>query len=337
MPSNENTGAAARRCRSLEVFCKNLIPLQASQMVRYAELETFYLDLVTRAQASGIVCGITSGMACVHYGVAQTTKDCDLLCKPESSSAFFDLIDSTEFRGVSAAYRGNLSPPFDARWMAGGWTSHFIWALPDGDGAKLDIFGVPPRASTRWEDDLRGAYVGPHTVAEMKRTNREKDWPFITSLGTLMLDAGEESGWLHLFDISALRRMKRVASPPDELLKWRPVLSVLDGADDEIEFALRAERELWNQLDAVRMAITRAALRPYSSAVRKNGGKEGTLRQQHAVRIQQAALTLVPDPVADHGLDQMIEKACELAAKFLPEASARYLPSDFTHVRSFFV
>ena len=168
MPSNENAGAVARRYRSLEVFCKNLILLQASQMVRYAELETFYLDLVTRAQASGIVCGITSGMACVHYGVAQTTKDCALLCKPESSSAFFDLIDSTEFRGVSAAYRGNLSPPFDARWMAGGWTSHFIWALPDGDGAKLDIFGVPPRASTRWEDDLRGAYVGPHTVAEMR-------------------------------------------------------------------------------------------------------------------------------------------------------------------------
>mgnify|MGYP004372653889 CR=1 FL=1 len=49
----------------------------------YAELESFYHDLVRRARERDITCAITSGMACVHYGVAQTTKDCDLLCDPE--------------------------------------------------------------------------------------------------------------------------------------------------------------------------------------------------------------------------------------------------------------
>src|ERR1035437_5780332 len=37
----------------------------------YAELEQFYEGLVARARRRGIVCAITSGMACVAYGVAQ--------------------------------------------------------------------------------------------------------------------------------------------------------------------------------------------------------------------------------------------------------------------------
>jgi cysteine synthase len=45
----------------------------------YAELEQFYEGLVARARRRGIVCGITSGMACVAYGVTQATQDCDLL------------------------------------------------------------------------------------------------------------------------------------------------------------------------------------------------------------------------------------------------------------------
>ena len=45
----------------------------------YAELEQFYESLVARARRRGIVCAITSGMACVAFGVAQATQDCDLL------------------------------------------------------------------------------------------------------------------------------------------------------------------------------------------------------------------------------------------------------------------
>ena len=45
----------------------------------YAELEKFYEGLVARARRRGIACAITSGMACVAYGVAQATRDCDLV------------------------------------------------------------------------------------------------------------------------------------------------------------------------------------------------------------------------------------------------------------------
>ena len=45
-----------------------------------AELHLFYEELVRKLRDQGVVCAITSGLACVHYGVAETTKDCDLLC-----------------------------------------------------------------------------------------------------------------------------------------------------------------------------------------------------------------------------------------------------------------
>jgi hypothetical protein len=38
-----------------------------------------------------VVCGITSGLACVHYGIAESTKDCDLLCHTASFATLLDL------------------------------------------------------------------------------------------------------------------------------------------------------------------------------------------------------------------------------------------------------
>jgi hypothetical protein len=42
-------------------------------MVPYAELDAFFTGLVATAQSRGITCAITSGMACVHFGVAAAT------------------------------------------------------------------------------------------------------------------------------------------------------------------------------------------------------------------------------------------------------------------------
>jgi hypothetical protein len=39
------------------------------------ELQGFYEDLVRQLRDRGVLCAITSGLACVHYGIAETTKD----------------------------------------------------------------------------------------------------------------------------------------------------------------------------------------------------------------------------------------------------------------------
>jgi len=159
----------------------------------YAELEQFYEGLVNRARGRGIPCAITSGMACVAFGVSEATKDCDLLCAPDSAGDFLDLLGQTSLGGHLPGYRGHLTAPLDARWFRGGWTSHFEWA-PAGSRAYLDVFGIAPRGSSPWVTDIQGFYASLHTVAEMKRTNRDKDWPFVTALGTRMIQAGDERG-----------------------------------------------------------------------------------------------------------------------------------------------
>ncbi len=44
--------------------------------VNPSELHLFYEDLVRKLRDRGVVCAITSGLACVHYGIAETTQDC---------------------------------------------------------------------------------------------------------------------------------------------------------------------------------------------------------------------------------------------------------------------
>src|SRR2546425_389660 len=167
------------------------------------ELHIFYEDLVCKLRDRGVVCAITSGLACVHYGIAETTKDCDLLCHPESFAALLELLKETRVKGVVCGYRGNISPPLDARWHRGGWTSHFEWATPP-QAVTLDVFGHALRESFPWPQELLGLYAGAQTVAEMKRTNRDKDWAFVTVLGARMIEVDDERGWLHIFNPDTL-------------------------------------------------------------------------------------------------------------------------------------
>jgi hypothetical protein len=128
---------------------------------------------VIRARGRGIACAITSGMACVAFGVAQATKDCDLLCAPDAARKLFDLLGETAINGHPPSYRGHLTAPMDERWFRGGWTSHFVWNVGQAE-AYLDVFGVAPRGSSPWEAELEGFYACRHTVAEMKRTNQHQ-------------------------------------------------------------------------------------------------------------------------------------------------------------------
>jgi hypothetical protein len=61
-------------------------------------------------------------------------------------------------------------------------------------------------------------------VAAMKRTNRGKDWPFVTALGIRMLDAGLPEGWLHLYDAGVIRDQLSRCTPPEEIVARRPAL-----------------------------------------------------------------------------------------------------------------
>jgi len=60
--------------------------------------------LVTGARSRGIACAITSGMACVTFGVSEATKDCDLLCSQDSVGDLLGLLGETTLGGRLPSY-----------------------------------------------------------------------------------------------------------------------------------------------------------------------------------------------------------------------------------------
>jgi len=297
----------------------------------YAELEKFYEGMVRRARSRGIPCAITSGMACVAFGVSGATKDCDLLCAPDWAGELLDLLGHLRLGGHLPGYRGNLTAPLDARWFRGGWTSHFEWA-PAGSGAYLDIFGVAPRGSSPWVAEIRGFYAGLHTVAEMKRTQRDKDWPFVTALGAKMLQAGDERGWLHIFDENLLRTFGAAVKEPEKLCQRRPLLELAATNDPRLRAALRAEIEYWHELDRARLGIYEKAVRPYMVAVRKAGlSPAAGLVEQHGLRVRCAERHLPLNPLHDYGIPRMILEAREALAQIIQPAAMAWLPNVSEH------
>ena len=300
-------------------------------MVPYAELETFFTTLVATAQGRGITCAITSGMACVHFGVAATTKDCDVLCAPEKAEEFRALIAETELRGLLPNYRGNISPPLDARWMRGGWTSHFTWKTKPEETC-LDVFGIALRGSSPWEQEMHGFYASRHTVAEMKRTNREKDWPFITALGVKLLKADDIRGCLHLYEKETLLKAARTHAIPGWMLAARPALKLALDADSRLEGALHAETVFWHKLDERRIRLYERALRPYVSAVRKAIQRRSmTLAESHAIRIDCAETFLQPSPIRTHGMEQLVQDARDATAMLVHPSLMGWLPNGLAH------
>ncbi len=302
------------------------------EMMTYAEIESFFTGLIAEAQSRGITCAITSGMACVHFGVSTTTKDCGVLCAAASADRFFELIAATRVRDIAPTYRGNLSPPLDARWLRGGWTAHVVWKAPP-DEVCLDIFGNALRAETAWTREVEGLYASRRIVAAMKRTNRGKDWPFITALGIKMLNARLPEGWLHIYDAGVIRDRLRRSAPPEDLVARRPALRLALAADERFEPALHAEEVFWHRLDACRIHLYERALRPYVSAVRRATARRAlTLRESHAVRIECAERTLAPDPLGEYGASRLLDEARAATARLVHPSLMQWLPEFGTGI-----
>jgi len=292
------------------------------------ELHIFYEDLVRKLRDRGVVCAITSGLACVHYGVAESTKDCDLLCHLTSFGHLLDLLLETQVGGVECRYRGNISPPLDARWHRGGWTSHFEWPA-EPTVVTLDVFGHALRESVPWAREIFGLYASPQTVAEMKRTNRDKDWAFITALGVRMLEADDTRGWQHIFIAETMLESVGQYPCPAHLVEGRPALKLAQQRDPRLPGALNAERKFWEELDRRRIRILEQHLRPYVSAMRKaRFGRNLSLREDHALRIESASRHLPETPLHDYGLQKYIgeAKAALVNAELVPENALTWLP-----------
>jgi hypothetical protein len=226
-----------------------------------------FLDLFrAELRAADIRFAITSGMACIRYGLQQTTKDSDWIVSAAELRQLRGLLERCEHRLAPwvVQYRPIFGAPLEPAWLDGGWSTHiFIRTVGGGPDHHLDFFCRPPRAAAWRHDSEEADFADRDTVTRMKKTDRDKDWPIVGGLAAQAFARGEPAALLHLRDASLLRRAWSKASVGEQAkaVSARPLLArITSNADDlRLESLLRAERLVWEAVNRRRYAVYQEA------------------------------------------------------------------------------
>jgi hypothetical protein len=247
---------------------------------------------------------ITSGLACVHHRLAQVTKDCDIWLGLDSLAAFRQTILQRRWMGTTVAYRSPLSIPLDVRWLAGGWSAHLEWtAVPP---AQLDIFGVLPRVIWHSND---GLYSDLLTLAQVKMTQRERDWPTVHEVGSRLIAGNKVLGLLFLQTADSLTGALNEFPADDMCRQFRPLLSRIGRTSPVLlSAALRIEQTFWRRIDHLRLACFHTAAEAYYKATRADWKKCQGFAEQDQLLIAKAEELLPSHPLAGK-IDDIVMEA----------------------------
>lgn len=201
-----------------------------------------YVDLTQEFNAGRLRCIISSGQAVVLHHLAIMSKDGDWIAR-EDGEALAHVLAVLETHG--AKYR--FGAPLDVRWMRGGWSAHFEFQQ-DSLRVRTDFVTRParigPDALARlWQAQAEKdpPVVDLVPLAEIKKTNREKDYAIIGELARSMEDPADQI----LYSRSARDLLALAAAHPElmaGLASRRPVLRAVADGVAALEAALDAER-----------------------------------------------------------------------------------------------
>jgi len=231
----------------------------------------FYRSFQSLLRGRAITGVLTSGMACVEYGIQQNTKDTDWIVAPGDIDRLVALFGELE-RGVSGgnwrvSYRGLFGAPLDAEYLDGGWTSHLAaFDRPESAERHLDFFGRPPRVGETWRTDAVAGIASRDIVARMKKTDRPKDWPLVNALAIQAFYSGDSRAVLHLREPEILRDAWRQATTATRAaaIPERPLLRALDSSDDlRLERLLLVEEMLWQCVNRERYLVYQRAWKDF--------------------------------------------------------------------------
>ncbi len=194
---------------------------------------------------------LTSGQACVYYGIQQTTKDSDWIIHPADLSKLTALFCEVEKQQWRVQYRLFCGAPLESDYLAGGWTSHLSLFDPSETEHHVDFFGKPPRVTHLERDPDQPDYASRLTVAQMKKTDREKDWPIVFSLGQQAIAAGDIRGVLYGMDADWLVTTWATIRVEDResLVRLRPLLSWIEDQPKRLRRGLLIEKYFWSTVN----------------------------------------------------------------------------------------
>jgi len=225
-----------------------------------------YVELTSRFNTGRTRVILSSGQAVVFYRLAVMSKDGDWIIREDDEALAHVLSVLGE---CGARYR--FGAPLDRRWLAGGWSSHFEFSR-DNLRVRTDFVSRPPRIDAArlrqiWIDagDAPVPVVPLADLAELKKTNREKDYAVIGELARRMTPretmlrysrSAQEILACHCED----------AATTERILRERGIDPASAGSRDTLEAALDAERRRLMRANEQRLSRYAAAAGPWERA-----------------------------------------------------------------------
>ena len=261
-----------------------------------------YFELHRKFRQAGAEVLLSSGQACVAFGVAAFSKDGDWIIREDQPSCTAVL---AVLAAEGAAYR--LGAPLDPEWLAVGLTSHLEYQSGDGTRVRIDLCSRPPRVpdiEALWSGAVQAEgldIVDVENLLRLKHTRRMRDYPIIGALAEV---AGLEQGtarialnYLQDYPLlaEAVRRWPREA----EQVEREAVRLLVAGASRrEVVIALAVEQDRQIQADEERVRALQAQAGDFPrrfTEVRARWRREGTaLPQQHEQLKDLARCLLCP-------------------------------------------
>jgi len=218
---------------------------------------------------------LIGGQACVLYGAAEFSRDCDLVI----------LADDENFRNLQRALDDLQAdciavPEFKAEYLQRGHAVHFRCQHPDVGGLRIDVMstlrGCDPfeelwsRRTTIQDPDANFSYevLAIEDLVRAKKTQRDKDWPMIRRLVEAHYDQNQDAPsdamiffWLResrtpSMLVELLHRFPDRIAAVESVRPWLRSLDITD--EKHIEYLLReeeyaqrlADEEYWKPLKA---------------------------------------------------------------------------------------
>ena len=259
-----------------------------------------YIKLHKEFKEAGAEVLLSSGQACVVFGIAAFSKDGDWIVREtvESCAAVFDVLERH-----GAQYR--LGVPLHPDWLSLGLTSHFEFQLDSGFRMRTDFCSRPPRVP---DMDLMWAramsiedidLVDIESLVRLKQTRRLRDYSIIGALAEVagLQENAAELALDYLQDYTLLS--KAVLRWPEEAKRCNreAVKLLLKGAlRREVVAALAIEQDIRMQEDQYRIDAMQTQLGDYARnfvQLRARWRKAGmSLREQHQQLFEQAKTIL---------------------------------------------
>ena len=260
-----------------------------------------YLDLTNEFNEGRLRAILSGNQAVVIHKILAPAIYGDWIVREDSESLEW-ILEILESHG--AFYR--FGAPLDGRWMNGGWSAHFEFSA-DGNRIRCDFVTRPPRITTEdlralWDEQERGENgslavptLDMRRLAEIKKTDRERDYPFIGELARRMPPRDQL-----LQSRSALDLMELVKQHPDAaraVADVRPLLQLLLNSNLE----RRAVRLALSEEQIEMMEKNEARIAAYSSAAKnwqmlwpkiQKEARGLPLRQAHRLLIESARAVL---------------------------------------------